>query len=201
MNTARAIPGSAEYFSEQPISKEQIGAWLSRFAQVRQQRQNTFEGDIWETARRGAPEGGGMAALGATLAIERCVGVEPGLYDYAARGHRLEPRRGDPGPFIKRAEQSMDFANGRPAGVMIITSDMRRMTAKYHRTALSISLLNAGVWIAAAYAIGREEGIAVRALGKTDGETWIRYANLPIAELTPVASIAFGIERQRPRNR
>ena len=191
---ARAIAPSAQRFAPEALKAEALSRWLARFAQIRELRTMTDADEDYQLVRRGMPEGGAFAALRLWPAVERVDGIAPALYRYNALRHTLSAVSRKSRIFIDRTEQATERLFGRPAGALVLSARMNRLTAKYSRTGLALALQNAGACIAAATAAGAHEGIAVRGIGIAPGEEWLEATGKHPSEECPLAMIAFGAE-------
>ena len=197
--THRAIPESAARFGTATIDKTILGRWLHRFARVRSVQWARVDGHRHEIAKRGMPEGGGLATLRLWIAANRIDGIERGLYGYNALDHTLRPVSRHIEEMLALSIASMVGIPGQPAGLIIVSNRVERMGAKYHRIALSIALQNAGACLAAAMIAGKYEGIVVRGNGISPGNQWIESTGIDPRHEAPVSAFAFGRAGDEPR--
>lgn len=189
----RAIAESAWEFGKEGVATRALGWWLWRFAAVRSRTVAEVHGVCVETAKRGAPEGGGMVTIGLTLALRSARERPEGVWGYDAVSHGLKWVGDDTAAFFTHARDALDPNVGNPTGVAIIYVDIERMNAKYENMALSVSLLNAGVCIAAAYEAGRHEQISVRALGSAPAQEWLAATKRDPSRQCPIGAFVFGM--------
>ena len=197
----RTIAESAWGFESEAIATEQLGRWLWRFAAVRSSATMEVHGVEVETARRGIPEGGGMASLGLTLALRKAAGRPEGVWRYDAIAHAVEKIHEDTAAFFTHGRETLDPRVESPTGVAVISVDIERVNAKYENMALSVSLLNAGVLIAGAYEAGKHEEVAVRALGIAPGEEWLMTTGADPRRECPIGSFVFGTKPKQRKAR
>ncbi len=116
---------SCRRFSGPPLAKTEVSGLL----RASYGAQGTFMLQGMEILERPVPSGGACYPVEFYLLVHRIAGIEPGVYHYAARGHRLEQLRG-PLPWSGVAGLFMDQPYLLQADLIIV------LTAVVHRTLL-----------------------------------------------------------------
>jgi len=161
-----------------PITIEQLGELLYRSARIRR----VFAGgDGQELADRPYPCGGAVHELEIYPLITQCAGAEPGLWHYAAAGHRLE-QVADPGPAtaaLVAGARAAGVMTADPQVVLIVTARFGRVMWKYHAIGYSLILKHVGVLYQTLYLVGTAMGLGVCGLGGGDASDFAAASGLP----------------------
>src|SRR5882762_5834923 len=81
---------SVRRYGERAIRLKQLGEFLHRVARVRRTYPPSPEtGRFYEVSQRPYPSGGACYDLEFYVAVNRCEGLEPGLYHYDPLDHEL----------------------------------------------------------------------------------------------------------------
>jgi len=163
---------SIREYDPQPITAEQFGEFLFRVARIREEytlEQELPEGRVtMEIATRPYPTGGGMCELEIYPIVKRCDGLEPGLYHYDARRHRLAllsevSEQVDELVFEAAANASVRFEDVQI--LLNVTARFQRLSAKYGAIAYCLILKNVGVLFQTMYLAAAAMGLAPCAVG------------------------------------
>jgi oxazoline/thiazoline dehydrogenase len=159
---------SVRVAGDDPITAEQLGAFLYRAARVR--RQETSESG--EYAFRIYPGGGGEYELELYLAIGSCEGIIPGYYHYAPAEHRLyrlsdlETRVYQLLGFAARASVREDL----PEVLITIAARFQRVSWKYQSIGYALILKDVGVLLQTMYLVATAMNLAPCAVGTGDSD-------------------------------
>jgi len=176
---------------EPPISLEQIGRLLYHTMRVQQ----SLPGDFEELLLRPVPAAGAIHEIELYLAVERCSGLERGLYHYCGARHelyRLPAKENELAVLLRDAALAWAKPDDPPHVLVILASRFPRLAWKYEGIAYRLTLLNAGVIIQSIYLLATEMGLACSAIGGGDSEVFAAATGLdPMAE-TSIAEFALG---------
>ena len=171
---------------EEPVAVEQLGDFLYRVARVRATYGPMPEAGLpYEASDRPYPTGGAGHDLELYLTVNRCRGLERGVYHYdplAHRLHLLHRRRPEIDAMLREA--SLSAAGAPPPHVLVtITSRFQRLAWKYDSIAYAATLKNVGVLYQTMYLVATAMGLAPCALGGGDSDLAARTFGLdPVRE-------------------
>jgi SagB-type dehydrogenase family enzyme len=146
------------------ITAKQLGEFLYRSARVR------GEGN------RPHPSAGGCYELELYVAVQRCAGLDAGLYHYRPRSHRLE-KIAEPNDDVASLLAQARIATGGAAAPQILiayAARMERLTAKYQGLAYALALKDAGVLQQTMCLTAAAMGLAGCPLGGGDSDAFAR---------------------------
>ncbi|NTX65589.1 SagB family peptide dehydrogenase [Myxococcus sp. CA051A] len=181
---------SLRTYGEPPISLEQLGELLYRAARTRRVL-STEHGELGE---RPYPGGGALYELELYLVVDRCEGLESGLYQYRSGQHelcKLTPR-------TQQVEQLLEGAwhtlarEGRPQVLLVITARFPRVFWKYQAMGYALILKNVGVLFQTLYLAATAMDLAPCALGGGDSELFARASGIPPLAEGAVGEFALG---------
>ena len=180
------------YDEEHPITLEDLGALLDRAARVRSYYEipvQNFSGreGKFEVSRRPYPNGGASYELEIYPVVDRCAGLESGLYHYDAAAHELVRLAGR----TPDVEQALAFAKTATAGlanpqiVFAIAARFARVTWKYRSICYATTLRNTGALYQTLYLAATELGLSPCGLGSGNSVLFARLTGLdPVVEGT-----------------
>ncbi|MHB8577356.1 MAG: SagB/ThcOx family dehydrogenase, partial [Dehalococcoidia bacterium] len=164
-----------------PITADQLGEFLYRAARVRgiieANRKHT---QSYEASSRPYPSAGAMYELEIYLAVNRCAGIEPGLYHYDALSHSVERVcRLTPAVSELLAGAAASAVMVEPPQVLIVLATrFERLSWKYASIAYSLTLKNVGALQQTMYLVATAMGLAACALGAGDSDLFAVAANM-----------------------
>ena len=180
------------YDESRPISLRDLGALLDRAARIRSfenvQVEN-FAGrsSPFEITRRPYPNGGASYELEIYPVVDRCDGLESGLYHYDAAGHalvRISGRTPETGRIFADAKVST-AGLADPQIVLAIAARFARVMWKYRSISYGVILRNAGALYQTLYLAATELGLSPCGIGAGDSATFARATGLdPVVEGT-----------------
>ena len=195
---------SERYYDEaHPISRDDLGALLDRAARIRasavvEVRNAAGRTAPFELTRRPYPNGGASYELEIYPVVDRCNGLEPGLYHYDAAGHalvRIAGRTPDVEQFF--ADAHVASANqAEPQIVLVIAARFARVTWKYKSICYATTLRNTGVLYQTLYLAATELGLSPCGLGSGDSALFARATGLDPTVEGSVGDVILG---GRPR--
>jgi SagB-type dehydrogenase family enzyme len=188
---------SVREFGSEPMTLGQLAEFLYRVGRVE---------DLWE-APGGAlvakpyPSGGGLYELEIYVAVQACVGLEPGLYHYASDTHRLARVAGTSAELdrlIAGDAAGMGIAPKSLQVLLVVTARMGRIAWKYESIAYALVLKHVGVLIQTMYLSATAMGLAPCAIGTGDSDQFARVSGIDYYEEPAVGEFALG-SRRPPR--
>ena len=182
---------SERYYDEDhPITLEDLGYLLDRAARIRASRVmpvGNTEGQTvpFEATRRPYPSGGASYELEIYPVIDRCAGVESGIYHYDASRHALVQitgRSADTERLIADAARATGN-EAAPQVVLVIAARFARVMWKYRSISYGIILRNVGALYQTLYLAATDLDISPCAIGNGDSALFARITGLdPVVE-------------------
>ncbi len=178
---------------ERPLDLDQLGELLFRSARVRWHAAATDEAPYEQTSRP-YPSGGATYDLELYLAVDRCEGLESGLYHYDPDRHALEHLDG----LTPAAERMLADATGgtggqvRPQVLLTVASRFARISWKYEGMAYATTLRNVGAFYQTLWLVATAMGIACCPLGGGDASAFAEATGLDPYLESNVGEIALG---------
>ncbi|HET9212767.1 MAG TPA: SagB family peptide dehydrogenase [Thermoanaerobaculia bacterium] len=158
---------------ERPVSARELGEFLYRSSRVREVRTTATH----EISDRPYPGGGALYELEIYPAVNRCEGLDAGLYHYDPRNHRLERLTGMTPETRALTEAAGAMAEAPPPDVLLVlAARFRRVTWKYRSMAYAGILKNAGALYQTMYLVAAAMGLSACALGGGDADLFARAA-------------------------
>lgn len=174
-----------------PLSLEQLGALLYRSARLKQAFQSE---DQLAMSRRPYPAGGALYELEIYPVVQRCAGLEPGIYHYQAQRHQLS-RLAEPGPAVQQLlgeAAAMAQMPGPPQVLLAITARFQRVQWKYSSLAYALILKHVGALYQTMYLVATAMGLAPCALGGGNSDLFAAAAGLDYYAETSVGEFLLG---------
>ena len=194
---------SIREFADQPITVGQLGEFLYRVARVTKetvQQLETPQGTVeLEFAHRLYPGGGGLYELEVYAAVQYCDGLDPGLYHYNPRNHRLGRVCGRTPDFLKLVADAASSAGIPPKTVqivLILSSRFQRMAWKYASIAYALTLKHVGVIYQTMYLTATAMRLAPCALGGGNSDLFARAAGLDYFTESSVGEFLLGSQKR-----
>ncbi|MCU1680039.1 MAG: SagB-type dehydrogenase protein [Amycolatopsis sp.] len=184
---------SVRQYGEQPLTAKQLGEWLYRTARVRAVYGPTPNAP-YEASTRPYPCGGASYELELYLTVQRCDGVEPGIYYYDPVGHRLVLVNNgvqDRQALLQTASVATAL-QADPDVLVTMTSRFQRLSWKYRAIAYSVSLKHAGVLYQTMYLVATAMGLAPCGLGSGDSDLAARAFGLDYLTESSVGDFILG---------
>lgn len=178
---------------ERPLDLGQLGELLFRSARVRWHAAATDEA-LYEETSRPYPSGGATYDLELYLAVDRCEGLEPGLYHYDPDRHALE-HLDRLTPAVERMLVDATGATGgqvRPQVLLTVASRFARISWKYEGMAYATTLRNVGAFYQTLWLVATAMGIACCPLGGGDASAFAEATGLDPYLESNVGEIALG---------
>lgn len=180
------------YDEDHPISLDDLGALLDRAVRIRSSESikvSNFmnQSTSFEITRRPYPNGGASYELEIYPVVDRCEGLESGLYHYDASSHELVHISGRTDEiehmFVLAKAATMGMAN--PQIVLAITARFARVMWKYKSIAYGVILRNTGALYQTLYLAATELGLSPCGIGSGDSALFARATGLdPVVEST-----------------
>ncbi|WP_329067476.1 SagB/ThcOx family dehydrogenase [Amycolatopsis sp. NBC_01480] len=184
---------SVRQYGEKPLTARQIGEWLYRTARVRAVYGPTPNAP-YEASTRPYPCGGAAYELELYLTVQRCDGIEPGIYYYDPVGHRLvlvNDGAADREALLQTASIATAL-QADPDVLVTMTSRFQRLSWKYRAIAYSVSLKHAGVLYQTMYLVATAMGLAPCGLGSGDSDLAARAFGLDYLTESSVGDFILG---------
>ncbi|MCA9711234.1 MAG: SagB family peptide dehydrogenase [Myxococcales bacterium] len=170
-----------------------LGELLFRTMRVRELSSPTAE-RAYEFSDRPHPSAGACHPLETYLAVDRCEGLEPGLFRYLPREHALEPVCGSEGG-VDRLLVDAAHATGvaeRPQVLMVLAARFARVSWAYGPLSYSLILKEVGVVFQSVYLAATAMGLGACALGVGNSRVFAELVGVdPLVE-TSVGEILLG---------
>ena len=161
---------SIRTYAEQPITVDQLGEFLYRAAHVQQGMDDPAHGT--QHSLRPSPNGGAIHELEIYPIVNRCDGLDAGLYHYDACKHHLR-KVADKSKFVEGLIYSAWLTANRESPVQVclaITARFHRTQWKYQSIAYALHLKHVGVLYQTMYLVATAMGLAPCALGGGDSD-------------------------------
>jgi oxazoline/thiazoline dehydrogenase len=181
---------SSRAFGDPPIKVEQLGEFLYRSARVRSIAQT----ELGELSSRPYPSGGAMYELELYVAVDKCVGLDRGLYHYQPQAHQLHTlvaKASEIETLLHDAAHSMSQP-ARPHVLIIIAARFQRVAWKYETLAYALILKNVGVLQQTMSLVATAMGLAACALGNGNSDLFACAAGTDYYVETSVGELALG---------
>ncbi len=190
---------SVREYGPRPITATQLGEFLFRVARAKdfyRSEVDTPRGPVQcEYAPRPYPSGGGLYEIEFYAAVHTCDGLEPGLYRYEPRGHRLGlicRRNADVERLLRDAALSAGIPGERVQVVLILAARFGRLAWKYASISYSLVLKHVGVIYQSMYLAATAMNLSPCALGGGDSDLFARAAGTDYYEETSVGEFLIG---------
>lgn len=186
---------SIREYDEQPIALEQLGEFLYRCARVKEVYTHADDlMNIGECTKRPYPAGGALYELEIYPVINRCQGLEPGLYHYQPLSHNLYAIA-DWDPAVEALIFDAWKSTGQqdvPQVILIITARFGRLFWKYYAIGYGLILKHIGVLFQTFYLVATAMQLAPSAIGGGNSEQFGRVAALNEHEESAVGEFSLG---------
>ncbi len=178
------------YDETHPISFANLGALLDRAARIRKRttvRVGNAAGKTseFEITERPYPNGGASYELEIYVVVDRCDGLESGMYHYDAATHELVEISGRT-PDVEGilAEAKLATAHlANPQIVLTISARFARVMWKYRSISYGVILRNVGALYQTLYLVATDLGISPCGLGSGNSARFARTTGLdPVVE-------------------
>ncbi|BAY66532.1 hypothetical protein NIES22_66710 [Calothrix brevissima NIES-22] len=186
---------SIREYDNQPITLNQLGEFLYRCARVK--GVYTHEGDIMnigEFTKRPYPAGGALYELEIYPVINRCQGLDSGLYHYQPLSHALYAIA-DGNSEIEALIFDAWKSTGQqdvPQVLLIVTARFGRLFWKYYGIGYGLILKHIGVLFQTFYLVATAMQLAPSAIGGGNSELFSKIANLNEYEESSVGEFILG---------
>jgi SagB-type dehydrogenase family enzyme len=184
---------SVRHHGVRALTADELGEFLYRVARVRA-KHDLGQGAMYEMASRPWPCGGGVYELELYLTIDRCTGLDAGIYYYDPVAHQLiliNESAADRDSLFGVAQAS---AGGipRPQVLVTITSRFQRLSWKYRAIAYSITLRDVGVLYQTMYLVATAMSLAPCGLGSDNAVLAERVLGLDYLRESSVGDFILG---------
>ena len=178
-----------------PISIETLSEFLYRSARIRSRTGPVPPAEIgYEVSNRPYPSGGACYDIELYLAVDRCQGLESGLYHYDPERHALA-RRSPRTPEVESILVGATYSTMSPALPQIVicmASRFQRVAWSYEGISYSVTLKNAGVLYQTFYLVATAMGLACCGVGRGDSDNFARAAGTDYFAETTVGEFLIG---------
>lgn len=196
---------SLREFGREPMSAEQLGEFLYRVARVKEQFTRTVElpgGEVtMDFAARPYPTAGALYVLETYLVVNRCRGLDAGMYYHDPLQHYLR-RLTAPEPFVKRLLGDAAHAVGIQADslqvLLVLSARFPRVAWKYSGLAYAAVLKDVGVLFQSMYLAATAMELAPCALGAGNSDTFAHAIGSDYYAETSVGEFVLGSCPERP---
>jgi SagB-type dehydrogenase family enzyme len=194
---------SIREYDNQPITLHQLGEFLYRCARVKEVY--THEEDLMnmgECTKRPYPSGGGLYELEIYPVINRCDGLDGGLYHYQPLSHSLYAIA-DWNPEVETLIFDAWKSTGQqdvPQVLLIVTARFGRLFWKYYAIGYGLILKHIGVLYQTFYLVATAMKLAPTAIGGGNSEQFCKIAALNEYEESSVGEFSLGSLKQTSDN-
>ncbi|GAB1689838.1 SagB family peptide dehydrogenase [Krasilnikovia sp. M28-CT-15] len=198
-----AIEGSRpnRRYTTEPVTVDQLGELLYRTARVRSLGGTADEvGGTTDASDRPYLAGGDSYELEVYLTVDRCAGLDRGVYHYDPLGHALEPievRAADVDELLGTARVTANLS-AEPPALLTLTARFRRLSWKYDGLSYSLVLKNVGALTQTLMLVGTAMGLATCRLDSGDVEASPRVFGLDWRAESTVGEFVVGHPARRP---
>jgi SagB-type dehydrogenase family enzyme len=176
-----------------PITLANLAEFLYRAARVRHFAP-AAPPVHYEVTNRPSPGGGGCHELELYLAVDRCEGLEPGLYHYQPLAHQLTQLRGRT-PELDVMLADTKVATGRTivSQVLVcVAARFGRMGWPYEGIPYATTLKNTGALLQTMYLVATAMGLAPCAIGRGNSDLFAKLAGTDYYAETTVGEFMLG---------
>ncbi|MDI1428545.1 SagB family peptide dehydrogenase [Polyangium sorediatum] len=176
-----------------PLSVEQLGEFLYRSARVRALMPAT-PASGYDVTSRPSPSGGACHDLEIYLAIDRCRGLDAGLYHYDPAAHALSRIQGRT-PEVTALLTGAALATLRaelPQVLICLASRFQRVSWSYEGISYSVTLKNVGALYQTFYLVATTMGLACSGVGRGDSDLFCKAAGTEYYAETSVGEFVLG---------
>lgn len=196
LEQALATRRSAREQGAEPISLAEVGEFFYRTARILSLTDATWPREYphgGEYTRRAYPCGGSRYEQELYIAVDRCSGLDRGLYYYDALDHQLVEVAG-PTRDLEQLLMMSTMASGgcRTQTLVTIAARFQRTGWKYRGLAFALQLKNAGVLLAHMYLVAAGLGLVSCGLGAGDSDLFARLAGLEYLEESSICEFQLG---------
>ena len=164
-----------DYDEENPLRLEQISEFLYRVARIRRRDEmsvSDVQGNTapMEISWRPYPNGGASYELELYLTVDRCQGLEAGMYHYDPEQHQLTRIQARPDALQQLLVDAWvaSARSAHPQVLITIAARFQRVAWKYRGLAYAVILRNVGALYQTMYLVATAMGMAPCALGSGD---------------------------------
>jgi oxazoline/thiazoline dehydrogenase len=182
---------SLRSFGANPISLKSLGEFLYRSARIRSRVTRKEYGQI---TSRPYPNSGALYEVEIYLAINKCRGLERGLYYYDALNHRLIRISKPVHDFERVLEESKVSCSlkDKPQVLVILASRFQRISWKYQGIAYALMLKNVGALLATTQLVATAMGLAHCPIGTGNSDRFSRLTGCSYYEESSIGEFVLG---------
>ncbi|HRU52608.1 MAG TPA: SagB family peptide dehydrogenase [Planctomycetota bacterium] len=182
----------------EPLTVEQLGEFLYRTARIKKMAPGNT------VSARPSPGGGAIHSIEIYPVINRCQGLEKGIYHYNPEKHHLEHLTEAPENLIQTlinlSQVTGKLEEETPQVLFILAARFQRVQIKYQSVAYSVILKDVGCLYQTMYLVATSMGLAPCALGGGDSDLFTNTTGLNYYEETSVGEFLLGsAPKERPQ--
>ncbi|MBN9901099.1 SagB family peptide dehydrogenase [Bacillus thuringiensis] len=182
---------SVRHYDNNPITIKQLGEFLFRCARVKRiNHKDTIM--PYEITSRPYPNGGAVYEFEIYVIINKCEGIEDGMYHYEPHSHvlcRLQVDLLNCSNYVHRTSLGSDEI---PQILITFTSRFKRVSWKYQSMAYALTLKNVGALYQTMYLVATSMGLAPCGLGGGDSELFANISGVNFYSEPAVGEFALG---------
>ncbi|NEQ39644.1 MAG: SagB/ThcOx family dehydrogenase [Okeania sp. SIO3I5] len=198
LTKALELRQSIREYDEQPIRVQQLGKLLYCCARIKKiETMETEEFGTWHFSYRPYPCGGAIYELEVYPVVNRCQGLEAGVYHYQPLEHclyQISDWNADVEELIEDAYKSSGEQD-KPQILLVITARFGRLFWKYESIAYALILKHVGVLYQTFYLMATGMHLAPCALGIGDSDHFAKITGLDYYEESSVGEFLLGSVR------
>lgn len=176
--------------AEKIISAQQLGEFLYRTARINR----TLDEKGYTLIQKPYPSGGGLYELEVYALVDKCDGIEKGLYYYDPKNHQLCLLKQKDAPLdlmISLAKQTV-ASQTEPHVVLLITARFQRLSHKYRAVTYSLILKHVGVLYQTMYLVAKSMALAPCAMGGSESDLFAIATGIDYLEESQVGEFSLG---------
>lgn len=185
---------SRRKFGDDPLSLGDLSKLLFLSCRIKSEMRSNGKSLLYDVSSRPSPSGGGCHSLEVYPVVNRCDGLESGLYRYRPDTHsllRLESKPAQRQLMIHRAKY-MNGGQMEPDVLLVISSRFGRVNWKYRSMSYATILKDAGALIQTLYLNCEQLQLAGTALGAGNIYQFAKMISCPIPQQSSVAEFVLG---------
>lgn len=190
LTTAIEDRSSIRNHAEKIITAEQLGHFLYRTARINRTRDEHG----YTLIQKPYPSGGGLYELEVYTVVNKCEGIEKGLYYYDPKNHQLcllKQEDANVDLMVSLAKQTVD-SESEPHIVLLITSRFQRLSHKYRAVTYSLILKHVGVLYQTMYLVAKSMGLAPCGMGGSESDLFASATGIDYLEESQVGEFTLG---------
>lgn len=194
LQKAFSLRTSRRKFGDTSLNLDELSKLLFLSCRIKSETRSNGKTLLYDVSSRPSPSGGGCHSLEVYPVVNRCDGLDRGLYRYQPNTHsllRLESKLSQRHLMIQRAKY-MNGGQMEPDVLLVISSRFGRVNWKYRSMSYATVLKDAGALIQTLYLNCEQLQLAGTALGAGNIYQFAKMISRPIPQESSVAEFIIG---------